>query len=398
MRRSGRTRRGLLVLAAFGVVVAVGAALAGPLAAPPGDGDARDAKRATSVETRGEGAASEADARAGADPRAFLDTYVDADGRVVRLDQGGDTVSEGQAYAMLIAADLGDEATFDRVWSWTRSTLRRPDGTLSWRWADGAVADPSPASDADLDAARALLVAADEFDDPALRADGVALGTAVMDHETVAVPDGRVLLAGSWTLDGNPDGPWAFNPSYVSPVTTSMLAEATGDPRWAALEVGSRAAVAALVDDTQLPPNWAQIDADGTVRPVAGPDGTPVQYGYDAARTVLRHAESCDPADRAIAAEAEAVLGDVPVVAVHDLAGSPLTDDRSPLASMAHAAAQAAAGDEDAAVAALRAATRAQQHEPTYYGDAWAALGPVLLTSDTLGGCPALAASRDPTR
>ncbi len=35
-------------------------------------------------------------------PRLFLDTYVDA-GRVVRTDQGGDTVSEGQAYGLLLA-------------------------------------------------------------------------------------------------------------------------------------------------------------------------------------------------------------------------------------------------------------------------------------------------------
>ena len=34
--------------------------------------------------------------------RRFLDTYVDADGRVVRHDQDGDTVSEGQAYAIAL--------------------------------------------------------------------------------------------------------------------------------------------------------------------------------------------------------------------------------------------------------------------------------------------------------
>ena len=43
----------------------------------------------------------------------FLDAYVDPDGRVVRRDQGGDTVSEGQAYALLLATAVGDEATVD---------------------------------------------------------------------------------------------------------------------------------------------------------------------------------------------------------------------------------------------------------------------------------------------
>ena len=44
---------------------------------------------------------------------AFLEDWVDDDGRVVRRDQGDDTVSEGQAYGLLIAAGAGDEETFD---------------------------------------------------------------------------------------------------------------------------------------------------------------------------------------------------------------------------------------------------------------------------------------------
>ena len=47
----------------------------------------------------------------------FLDRYVDPDGRVVRIDQGGDTVGEGQAYGMLLAAAIGDSHRFDTIWS-----------------------------------------------------------------------------------------------------------------------------------------------------------------------------------------------------------------------------------------------------------------------------------------
>src|SRR6266571_1756749 len=46
--------------------------------------------------------------RARSSAQAFLDGYIDPDGRVVRRDQGGDTVSEGQSYAMLTAVALGD--------------------------------------------------------------------------------------------------------------------------------------------------------------------------------------------------------------------------------------------------------------------------------------------------
>jgi len=55
--------------------------------------------------------------------RAFLDRYEDPDGRVVRRDQGGDTVSEGQAYGMLIAVGVRDQVRFDRAWTWSRRHL-----------------------------------------------------------------------------------------------------------------------------------------------------------------------------------------------------------------------------------------------------------------------------------
>ncbi len=35
----------------------------------------------------------------------------------------------------------------------------QPDGTMAWRWQGGQVVDTSSASDADLDAARALVLA-----------------------------------------------------------------------------------------------------------------------------------------------------------------------------------------------------------------------------------------------
>jgi hypothetical protein len=94
----------------------------------------------------------------------FLDGYMRDDGRVERTDQGGDTVSEGQAYAMLLAAGIGDQVRFEVAWRWAKDNLQRKDGLLAWRWDDGAIVDDEPATDADLDAARALLVAADRFD------------------------------------------------------------------------------------------------------------------------------------------------------------------------------------------------------------------------------------------
>lgn len=369
MRRRNPSRAALL--AGVGVLV-LSAATAGGLA---------------TVVTRDDAVAPEVAQTTAA--TAFLEDYVTSAGRSVRRDQGGDTVSEGQAYAMLVAAGIGDRERFDAVWAWTRANLQRPDGLLSWRWQDGSVVDKESASDADLDAARALVVAGARFDSPRLTADGVALGEALLDHETVTTEVGRVLVAGTWVSEP----PYVVNPSYISPAATEVLAEASGDPRWAELDAGSRIVVEELVRTDRLPPDWAEVQADGTVRATPGPGGEPERYGYDAARLVLRHAESCAPEDRDVAARLNELLTrNEETSAVYDLAGSPQTEDTHPLAEAAVAASHAATGDNTAARRALADARQAQVDQPTYYGGAWAALGPLLLARSELGGCPPMVA------
>ncbi|GAB2570798.1 hypothetical protein GCM10009593_05280 [Microlunatus antarcticus] len=324
---------------------------------------------------------------------AFLSTYVDPDGRVVRRDQAGDTVSEGQAYAMLVAVGSGDGDTFRKVWGWTREHLLRPDGTLSWQWADGSVVDASSAADADLDAARALVLAGRTFGDLDLLADGLKLGQAVLDVETVPTSAGRVLTAGSWATGE----PWAFNPSYASPAAYAVLGDASGDSRWAELAAGSRAVNARLLEQVDLPPDWAQVHADGHVDPMpgaAGHGGQGVRYGYDATRFPLRYAESCTPEDRSLAARLVPALEQSPgSAAERDLGGRPLTSDRSVVGLEGEAAALAAAGDVAGARDRMAQAVTLQQQTPTYYGGAWAALGPAFLTSTVLGGCAPLPAA-----
>ncbi|WP_158579959.1 glycosyl hydrolase family 8 [Geodermatophilus marinus] len=318
--------------------------------------------------------------------RAFLDGYVDDDGRVVRTDQGGDTVSEGQAYAMLVAVALGDAATFESAWTWARDNLQRPDGLLSWRWAEGGVVDASAAADADLDAARALVLAGERFGEPRYTTAGLDLGRAVLDLETVQTGAGRILLAGQWATSE----PYAYNPSYASPGATALLGAASGDPRWAELTAGSRAVTGSLLEQAPLPPDWAQVRADGTVEAMPGAmgRGVDVRYGYDAARTPIRFAESCDPADRALAADMLVPLDRGGDVAELDLGGSPVTQGESVVAAAGQAAAVAAAGDTARAAEELVDADHLVQTDPSYYGAAWAALGRFLLTDDVLGGCP----------
>ncbi|MET0589992.1 MAG: glycosyl hydrolase family 8 [Naasia sp.] len=324
----------------------------------------------------------------------FLGEWVD-DGRVVRRDQGGDTVSEGQAYGLLIALAADDEAAFDDIWQWTAQNLQRPDGLLAWRWADGSVVDDEPASDADLDAARALALAADRWQRDDFGAEADRLSAVILDRMTAPVPTGLILLPGIWAAKE----PAVYNPSYASPAAFAVLSERTGDPRWAALQAGSQATTAALLDAAPLPPDWARVGADGSVQVAGGPSDADavVRYSYDAARLPIRYAESCDPADAALAARlVDPLQRDPEIVAVLDLGGAAETEDRHPLALAARAGAFAGAGDAAAAGRDLASADALAQEQPTYYGAAWAALAVNLLTRDDLGGCAVLPTATPP--
>ena len=323
---------------------------------------------------------------------AFLADWVDSDGRVVRRDQGDDTVSEGQAYGMLIAVGVEDEDAFDSIWTWTKQNLQRTDGLLAWQW-DGKVIDMEPASDADLDAARALVLAGQKFDRPDLTEEGNTHAALVMDRMTVQTAAGRILLPGVWAAATEP---FAYNPSYASPAAFEQLGASTGDPRWAELNAGSSAVTAAILAATDLPPDWAQVHADGRVEAMPGPQGTgtDVRYSYDAARLPIRYAESCSPADVALAGDLAATLDRNRVLhAELDLGGGSLDDSVHPVAYGARAASLAAAGDIAGAKSDLSEAVAVLDQTPTYYGAAWAALAPMMLETEDLGTCPVIQAA-----
>jgi endo-1,4-beta-D-glucanase Y len=317
--------------------------------------------------------------------KRFLKRYVTPDGRVVRLDQGGDTVGEGQAYGMLLAAAIGDSKRFDAIWSWTQHNLRRSDGLISFLWKNGHVIDPQAASDADLDASRALLVAACRFHQPALHTQALALGSAIMNVEVTSSGGPRVLTAGPWAVTP----PITLDPSYFSPASFAALRAASGDPRWDALAASARSITGTLMTPPgRLPPDWARLEGG---RPVpigtpSSPQSTP-QFGFDAVRTLVRMAEDPDPAGRQIAARAWPVFaGQDPakLPVNHSLSGRPIGDVLHPVVLVAAAGAASAAGHPAARDGLLDEAQALDRRTPTYYGSAWVALGRILLTTNLL--------------
>jgi endoglucanase len=247
------------------------------------------------------------------------------------------------------------------------------------------------------------VLAGSRFNAPGLTEDGKRLGEVILQQESVTIGTrvapagdvapvgsgmagaGQVLVAGNWAA--NP--PYTVNPSYFSPRAEESLGQLSGDRRWMDLTRTQRVLGWQLVGTSSLPPDWANVDAAGTAVPTGPPGGGPVQFGLAAARLPVRYAESCDPDDRALAAAMRPILagpGDVP--ALRNLDGSAASDWQHPVAVVASAATEKAAGDADAAATGLDAATALQHRYPTYYGAAWVALGRIMLSTSLLGTCP----------
>lgn len=319
----------------------------------------------------------------------FLDRYMREDGRVVR--ENGDTVSAGQAYAMLASVAIDDRERFDLAWDWARRNLQREDGLLSSRWRGGKVADEEAASDADLDAARALIVATDRFGDRDYLAHALRMGESILTHETLKVDGGRVLVAGPWARYG--DAPYPINPSYFSPRAIGALTKASGNRRFGDVNQASYWLADALIGDPlPLVPDWALLNASGEVRP-ARRKGTldPMRHGLDAARVPVRFAEACVEDRRALAARLlpfyERRVGDQPAIA-YRLDGEVLDPATHAMPLVAAAGAAHAAGEERLRDSYLARAEQLERRSPTYYGSAWVALGRIMLTSEALGRCP----------
>src|ERR1700722_17256180 len=192
-------------------------------------------------------------ATARADARAFLERYEASSGRVVRKDQGGDTVSEGQGYAMLLAVAIGERHQFAAAWRWDRTNLQLPDGLFAYHWSAGKVVNAEPAADADLDTAWALVLAGQRFNNSQYLAQGLRVAAAVLSDETTPVAGSLQLVAGPWGRSN----PGVADPSYFSVEAMGALATASGDPRWSQLAADSTALVASLTKSGRtLPANW----------------------------------------------------------------------------------------------------------------------------------------------
>jgi endo-1,4-beta-D-glucanase Y len=175
--------------------------------------------------------------------QSYCRHFISSDGQVVIPEEGGGTISEAQAYAMLRAVWAKDAAVFNRVYAFTYEKLSRVqthgDSLLAWRWGrlpDGSwgVLDANSATDGDLDYALALVLAhrlgwRAPPSLPDYREEARRVQADILAKEVVTLPEGEVLLTpGNWH-ELKP--PYLVNPSYFSPAAYRLFAQA-GSGQW----------------------------------------------------------------------------------------------------------------------------------------------------------------------
>jgi endoglucanase len=216
----------------------------------------------------------------------FKRRYVLADGRVVDTGNKGISHSEGQGVAMLFAALEDDAATFDRLWTWTRDHLRRPDGLFSWQWVQGkGVTDKNNASDGELYIAWALARAGARFRQTRYVEEARATAKALREHCVVQVPAGTLLLPGAdgfvKYVSGVPQV--VVNNSYWVFPAIRELALIDPSPVWGSLrETGLKLLMHARFGPHELPSDWLQMS-----EPAQPWVERPARFGHEAIRVPL---------------------------------------------------------------------------------------------------------------
>lgn len=188
--------------------------------------------------------------------------------------------SEGIAYGMLLSVGIGDRETFDGLWNYYRDH-RNGNGLMNWRYDPcGGQTGDNGASDADLDAAMALVLADGRWEGN-YGQDAQALVTAIADHETETCGDGRIVLkpGDAW---GGCNG--TVNPSYFSPAYYRRFALFQPDRAdfWNQFASDTYAMLRGMQEQVGgLLPDWGFGDgrAEGDERG---------QYGYEAVRAPWR--------------------------------------------------------------------------------------------------------------
>jgi endoglucanase len=235
--------------------------------------------------------------------QAYRQRFIQADGRVIDREAADRSTSEGQAYAMLRAVLMNDPETFERVLNWGENNLqrRRADGSRSdmlwaWKWGQDDKGNWGPvdanfASDGDLDATTALILASRRWNRPDYLdlarnklQDLWNLSTVEDQKQT------RYFLPGAQTVFQRPGDRVFLNPSYLAPYAFRIFAQVDSSHDWQSLVDSSYQVLneSAKLSTVGLPSDWILLDrTTGTFSATTDAKLQSI-YGFDAYRVWWR--------------------------------------------------------------------------------------------------------------
>lgn len=316
------------------------------------------------------------------------------------------TVSEGVAYAMLIAVFMDDRDLFDEIWKYEQLWVNG-NGLMDWyiNAAGTQRLGTGGATDADEDMAWALVMADRQWggqgtlDKPYLEY-AKTLIKAIWDHEVDHANNDFLLAGDSW------QGNLIFNASYFVPNEYRVFGEVTGDAAgWGrVIDTGYTILAKSLNStsknaDNGLVPAWCDVNG----APKTPDNGGATNYQYDSARVPFRigvdYCWNGEPRAKDYLAKVSqffAGIGASQIVDGYDLDGKPHPDpdsDPNGPQSAVFVGSAAVGGMHDAAFQKLvgdgydLVATDMLLARSRYYNHSWTVLTLGMLTG-TLGEYP----------
>lgn len=214
-------------------------------------------------------------------------TYVRACGTQYRVlfDDNSSTVSEGIGYGMLLSAYAADKALFDGLCAYYKANSNN-NGLMNWKMSGcTGIAGSNGATDADLDAAMALIVASKQWPSATspyiYSTEATTLITAIKTYE-IQTTSFQAINGDGWGMSSTCRNPGYQAPAYYRQFATQVSSQAS---TWNSSITAAYTLLNANRNTTTgLVSNWS--DPNGTANSCNGNN----EYGYDACRNPWRMA------------------------------------------------------------------------------------------------------------
>ena len=234
---------------------------------------------------------------------SYRQRFIQSDGRVIDYEASDRSTSEGQAYALLRAVLINDPTTFALTLNWSENNLQRQaggkptDSLWAWKWGrkeDGnwGVIDSNFASDGDIDAITALILASRRWNQPEYLKLAKLKLQDLWNLSTISKTQGkRYLLPGPVAAFVPNASTLYLNPSYFAPYAFRIFAQVDPQHDWLSLVDSSYQVLedSAKLSRVGLPSDWVVLNTK-TGQYQTLPASSPLKslYSFDSYRVWWR--------------------------------------------------------------------------------------------------------------